>query len=172
MSAERKDRRNGSILAPRVRLIDAEGNQVGVVDTHDAMARAEEAGLELVEISPNADPPVCKIMDYGKFVYQKDKQQQAARKKQKQVQIKEVKFRPSTDENDFQTKLRNAIRFLEEGNKVKLTIRYRGREMAHQDRGFDLIDRITTELGELAQVEQTPRREGRQTTMVVTPRKR
>lgn len=136
------------------------------------MARAEEAGLELVEISPNADPPVCKIMDYGKFVYQKDKQQQAARKKQKQVQIKEVKFRPSTDENDFQTKLRNAIRFLEEGNKVKLTIRYRGREMAHQDRGFDLIDRITTELGELAQVEQTPRREGRQTTMVVTPRKR
>ncbi len=155
-----------------MRLIDAEGNQVGVVDTHDAMARAEEAGLELVEISPNADPPVCKIMDYGKFVYQKDKQQQAARKKQKQVQIKEVKFRPSTDENDFQTKLRNAIRFLEEGNKVKLTIRYRGREMAHQDRGFDLIDRITTELGELAQVEQTPRREGRQTTMVVTPRKR
>lgn len=145
---------------------------MGVVDTHDAMARAEEAGLELVEISPNADPPVCKIMDYGKFVYQKDKQQQAARKKQKQVQIKEVKFRPSTDENDFQTKLRNAIRFLEEGNKVKLTIRYRGREMAHQDRGFDLIDRITTELGELAQVEQTPRREGRQTTMVVTPRKR
>lgn len=135
------------------------------------MARAEEAGLELVEISPNADPPVCKIMDYGKFLYQKDKQQQAARKKQKQVQIKEVKFRPSTDENDFKTKLRNAIRFLEEGNKVKLTIRYRGREMAHQDRGFELIERITTELGELAQVEQTPRREGRQTTMVITPRK-
>ncbi|HEU0198355.1 MAG TPA: translation initiation factor IF-3 [Nevskiaceae bacterium] len=172
MSAERKDRRNSSITVPRVRVIGSDGSQIGIMLTRDAQAKAEEEGLELVEISPNADPPVCKIMDYGKFIYQRDKQQQAARKKQKQVQIKEVKFRPSTDEADFQTKLRNATRFLEEGNKVKVTIRYRGREMRHQDRGFELIDRIKAALDELAQIEQMPRLEGRQAVMVVTPRKR
>lgn len=154
-----------------MRVIAADGTQIGIMLTRDALAKAEEDGLELVEISPNADPPVCKIMDYGKYIYQRDKQQQAARKKQKQVQLKEVKFRPSTDEADFRTKLRNAMRFLEDGDKVKVTIRYRGREMRHRDRGFELIDRIKAELDELAQVEQEPRLEGRQAVMVMTPRK-
>lgn len=141
------------------------------MQTSDALAKAQEEGLELVEISPNADPPVCKIMDYGKYLYQKDKQQQAARKKQKQVQLKEVKFRPSTDDADFRTKLRKATGFLEEGNKLKITIRFRGREMRHQERGIELIDRIKAELDELAQVEQMPRMEGRQAVMVMSPRK-
>ncbi|MDN5873912.1 MAG: translation initiation factor IF-3 [Sinobacteraceae bacterium] len=156
---------------PRVRLIAADGAQVGIMQTSDALAKAQEEGLELVEISPNADPPVCKIMDYGKYLYQKDKQQQAARKKQKQVQLKEVKFRPSTDDADFRTKLRKATGFLEEGNKLKITIRFRGREMRHQERGIELIDRIKAELDELAQVEQMPRMEGRQAVMVMSPRK-
>jgi translation initiation factor IF-3 len=139
--------------------------------TRDAIAKAETEGLDLVEVSPNADPPVCKIMDYGKFVYQKDKAQQAARKKQKQIQVKEVKFRPTTEEADYQTKLRALLRFLEEGDKVKITLRYKGREMAHQELGFQLIDRIKADLEEVALIEQSPKMEGRQAIMVMSPRK-
>ncbi len=139
--------------------------------TRDALAKAEELGLDLVEVSPNADPPVCKIMDYGKYVFQKDKAQQAARRKQKQVQIKEVKFRPGTDVGDYQVKLRNLQRFIEEGDKAKITVRFRGREMAHQELGRDLLERIRADLDEIGQVEQFPKMEGRQMVMVVTPRK-
>lgn len=134
------------------------------------MAVAE--GLELVEISPNAEPPVCKIMDYGKFLYQKDKQQQAARKKQKQIQIKEMKFRPGTEEADYNTKLRQIRSFLEEGDKVKINLRYKGREMAHQEIGLQMIERIKSDLIELAVVEQHPRMEGRQAVMVMGPKKK
>lgn len=140
--------------------------------TRDAIARAESEGLDLVEVSPNADPPVCKIMDYGKYIYQKDKSQQAARKKQKQIQVKEVKFRPTTEEADYQTKLRALHRFLEEGDKIKITLRYKGREMAHQELGFQLIDRIKADLDEVALIEQSPKMEGRQAVMVMSPRKR
>ncbi len=139
--------------------------------TRDAIAKAESEGLDLVEVSPNADPPVCKIMDYGKYIYQKDKSQQAARKKQKQIQVKEVKFRPTTEEADYQTKLRALMRFLEEGDKVKITLRYKGREMAHQELGFQLIDRIKADLEQVALVEQSPKMEGRQAIMVMSPRK-
>ncbi len=139
--------------------------------TRDAVAKAEGEGLDLVEVSPNADPPVCKIMDYGKYIYQKDKSQQAARKKQKQIQVKEVKFRPTTEEADYQTKLRALMRFLDEGDKVKITLRYKGREMAHQELGFQLIDRIKADLEQVALIEQSPKMEGRQAIMVMSPRK-
>ncbi|MBL6752556.1 MAG: translation initiation factor IF-3 [Nevskia sp.] len=172
ISAERQDRRNEEISVPRVRVIGADGSQVGIMLTRDAIAKAEADGLDLVEVSPNADPPVCKIMDYGKFIYQKDKAQQAARKKQKQIQVKEVKFRPTTEEADYQTKLRALVRFLEEGDKIKITLRYKGREMAHQELGFQLIDRIKTDLEQFASIEQAPKLEGRQTIMVMSPRKR
>jgi len=171
ISAERQDRRNEEINVPRVRVIGSDGSQVGIMLTRDAIAKAEGEGLELVEVSPNADPPVCKIMDYGKFVYQKDKQQQAARKKQKQIQVKEVKFRPTTEEADYQTKLRSLMRFLEEGDKVKITLRFKGRELAHQELGFELIERIKTDLDPFAQVEQFPKLEGKQAIMVMGPRK-
>ncbi len=131
-----------------------------------------EAGLDLVEVSPNADPPVCKIMDHGKFVYQKDKATQAARRKQKQTQVKEVKFRPTTEDADFSTKIRALIRFLEDGDKVKITVRYKGRELAHQELGMALIDRVRAELDALAQVEQMPKLEGKQAIMVMAPRRR
>jgi translation initiation factor IF-3 len=172
ISSEREDRRNEQITAPKVRVIGADGAQVGIILTRDAIAQAEQAGLDLVEVSPNADPPVCKIMDYGKFIYQKDKALQAARRKQKQIQVKEVKFRPSTEEADYQTKLRALSRFLEEGDKIKITVRYKGREMAHQELGMQLIERIRGDLDSLAQLEQSPKLEGRQTIMVMSPRKR
>lgn len=172
ISTERQDRRNEEITVPRVRVIDADGSQVGVLPTREALTRAEEAGLDLVEVSPNADPPVCKIMDYGKFIYQKDKQLQVARKKQKQIQVKEVKFRPTTEEADFQTKLRALQRFLEEGDKIKITVRYKGRELAHQELGMQLIDRLRKELDEIGQVEQHPKLEGKQTIMIMAPRRR
>ena len=138
----------------------------------EALAKAEAAGLDLVEISPNAEPPVCKIMDYGKYLYQKDKALQAARKKQKQIQVKEVKFRPTTEEADYQTKLRNLTRFLDEGDKIKVTVRYRGREMQHQELGLKLLERVRDELDPLAVVEQMPRLEMRQMVMVMSPKKR
>lgn len=140
--------------------------------TRDALAKAMEAELDLVEVSPNADPPVCKIMDYGKYIYQKDKAQQAARKKQKQVQVKEIKFRPNTDDGDYQTKMRALKGFLEEGDKVKVTVRFRGREMAHAELGRNLLERVRDELQELGQVEQFPKLEGRQMVMVISPKKR
>ncbi|MBX6420433.1 MAG: translation initiation factor IF-3 [Sinobacteraceae bacterium] len=172
MSAERQDRRNEEITVPRVRVIAADGTQIGIMLTRDAIARAEAEGLDLVEVSPNAEPPVCKIMDYGKFVYQRDKAQQAARKKQRQIQVKEIKFRPTTEEADYQTKLRALMRFLEEGDKIKVTLRYKGRELAHQELGFQLIDRIKSDLEGLAQIEQAPKLEGRQAVMVMAPKKR
>jgi len=140
--------------------------------TRDAIAKAESEGLDLVEVSPNAEPPVCKIMDYGKYLYAKDKAAHAAKRKQKQIQVKEVKFRPTTEEGDYQTKLRNITRFLEEGDKVKVTIRFRGREMAHAELGMEVMTRLKTELDALAMVEQHPKMEGRQSVMVIAPRKR
>lgn len=140
--------------------------------TRDAIARAEELGMDLVEVSPNADPPVCKIMDYGKYIYQKDKAQHAAKKKQKQIQVKEIKFRPGTEAADYETKMRSAMRFIEEGDKVKVTVRYRGREMAHQDLGMQLMDRVRGDLDAIAVVEQYPKMEGRQAVMVLSGKKR
>ena len=144
---------------------------MGVVSTEDAMAQAEEEGLDLVEIDGNADPPVCRAMDYGKFKFEQSKKQQAARKKQKQIQVKEVKLRPGTDEGDFQVKLRNLRRFLEDGDKAKVTIRFRGREMAHQELGKRLLDRVEQELEDAAVVDQRPRIEGRLMVMMMSPRK-
>ena len=154
-----------------MRLIDAEGNQVGVVSRYDALRMAEEAELDLVEISPQAVPPVCKIMNYGKFRYQQQKKANEAKKNQKVIEVKEVKFRPGTEEADYQVKLRNVIRFLEDGDKVKITLRFRGREMAHQNIGMLVYDRIEKELGEQITVEQRPKLEGRQMVMVISPRK-
>ncbi|WP_366515707.1 translation initiation factor IF-3 [Solimonas marina] len=172
MASEREDRRNHQINVPRIRLIAEDGGQIGVMLTRDALAKAEEAGLDLVEVSPNADPPVCKIMDYGKYLYQKDKAAHAAKKKQKQIQVKEIKFRPTTETGDYQTKFRSITRFLEEGDKVKIVVRFRGREMAHQELGAQIMERLKAELGELAVVEQHPRMEGRQAVMVMSPRKK
>ena len=155
-----------------VRLNGADGEQLGVVSAREALEMAEKAGLDLVEISPNAQPPVCRIMDYGKFLYEKSKAAKEQKKKQKQIQVKEVKFRPGTDEGDYQVKLRNLTRFLEEGNKTKITLRYRGREMVHQKLGLDVLNRIKADLEDLAVVESFPKVEGRQAVMVLAPRKR
>ena len=135
-----------------------------------AIVMAEDAGLDLVEISPNANPPVCKIMDFGKFKYEQQKRESEARKKQKIIEIKEVKFRPNTDTNDYEVKMRNVFKFLENGDKVKVTLRFRGREMAHQDLGMEMMKRVEADLEELAQVEQYPKMEGRQMIMVLAPR--
>ncbi len=145
---------------------------MGVVSIAEALETAATAGVDLVEISPNAEPPVCRLMDYGKFLYEKSKASKEQRKKQKQIQVKEVKFRPGTDDGDYQVKLRNLVRFLEEGNKAKITLRFRGREMAHQDLGFDLLNRIKADLDELAVVEAFPKMEGRQAVMVLAPKKK
>lgn len=154
-----------------MRLVDQDGEQVGVVGIEDALQRASDAGQDLVEVAPNADPPVCRIMDYGKHVFERQKSQQQSKKKQKQIQVKEVKFRPGTDEGDYQTKMRNLKRFLDDGDKIKVTLRFRGREMAHQEIGMRLLDRVRDELEELATVEQRPKMEGRQLIMVMAPRK-
>ncbi|MBS1155450.1 MAG: translation initiation factor [Proteobacteria bacterium] len=149
-----------------------EGEQLGIVSLYEALRQAEEAEVDLVEIAPTAQPPVCRLMDYGKFKYQNSKKLHAAKLKQKQIQIKEVKFRPGTDENDYQIKLRNVIRFLEEGDKAKITLRFRGREMAHQEIGMAQLKRIEADLGELAVVEQFPKLEGRQMVMMLAPKKK
>jgi translation initiation factor IF-3 len=162
---------NEQITAPQVRLIDAEGEQAGIVSIEEALQSAGEAGLDLVEVSPNADPPVCRVMDYGKFKFEQSKKLQSARKKQKQIQVKEIKFRPGTDEGDYRVKLRNLIRFLSDGDKAKVTLRFRGREMAHQELGRQLLERVEKDLEEYGAVEQWPRMEGRQMVMVFTPKK-
>jgi translation initiation factor IF-3 len=154
-----------------VRLIGAGGEQVGVVSIAAANKMAEEAELDLVEIAPTANPPVCRIMDFGKFKYRESKRQHEAKLKQKQIVVKEVKFRPGTDEGDYKIKLRNLLRFLEEGDKVKVTLRFRGREMAHQEFGVRLLERIRGELEPHAVVEQFPKMEGRQLVMVMSPKK-
>lgn len=161
---------NEEIDVPEVRLIDAEGEQAGIVSLADALSAAQAAILDLVEISPDAEPPVCKIMDYGKKLFEVKKQQAAQRKKQKQTQVKEMKFRPGTDVGDYEIKLRNLIRFLENGDKAKVTLRFRGREMAHQELGMEMLKRIEVDLVELGAVEQYPKMEGRQLTMVIAPR--
>lgn len=161
---------NEEIDVPEIRLIDAEGEQAGIVSLADALSAAQAATLDLVEISPDAEPPVCKIMDYGKKLFEVKKQQAAQRKKQKQTQVKEMKFRPGTDVGDYEIKLRNLTRFLENGDKAKVTLRFRGREMAHQELGMEMLKRIELDLEELGAVEQYPKMEGRQLTMVIAPR--
>jgi translation initiation factor IF-3 len=166
-------RLNEMITAPEVRLIGVEGEAIGIVSLQEALNEAEKAGVDLVEISPTAKPPVCRVMDYGKFLYEKSKEQKEQRKKQKQIQVKEIKFRPGTDEGDYQVKLRNLRRFLEGGDKAKVTIRFRGREMAHQEFGTELLTRVKNDLQDIAQVEFFPSRvEGRQMIMVLAPIKR
>ncbi|GIX21427.1 MAG: translation initiation factor IF-3 [Gammaproteobacteria bacterium] len=168
--AELKQHRiNRQISVPQVRLIDKDGNQVGVVSLEDALARAEAEELDLVELVPTAKPPVCRIMDYGKYRFEQSKKASLARKKQKQVQIKEVKFRPGTDEGDYRVKLRNLIRFLQEGDKAKVTMRFRGREITHRELGLVFLQRVQRDLAEYAVVEQQPQMEGRQMVMVLAP---
>ena len=162
---------NEHIEAQEVRLIDAEGEQVGIVAIAEARKAAEQASLDLVQIT-DSDPVVCKIMDYGKHLFEAKKKKAASKKKQKQTQVKEMKFRPGTEEGDYQVKLRNLIRFLEHGDKAKVTLRYRGREMAHQEIGMELMKRIEADLEELGVVEQFPKMEGRQLTMVIAPKKK
>ena len=161
---------NTDIRVPEVRLIDADGSNVGVVSISDALSRAEAAGLDLVEIVPNSDPPVCKILDFGKFKYEEQKRKNEARKKQKVIEVKEIKMRPGIDEHDYQVKMKAIHRFLEEGDKVKVTLRFRGREMAHQEIGAKVLERVQVDLNMLAKVEAFPRMEGRQMTMVFAPR--
>ncbi len=153
-----------------VRVVDANGEMVGVVSVEEAVKMAYDAGLDLVEVSPNADPPVCKILDYGKFKYEKQKKQHDARKKQKTIDVKEIKMRPSIDVHDYDVKMRNVRRFLGDGDKVKITIRFRGREMAHQELGMQMLDRVREELAEMTKVEQFPKLEGRMMTMVIAPK--
>lgn len=172
IAQDRKHRINGEIRVPEVRLTGVDGAQIGIVRTAEALRMAEDADVDLVEVAPNATPPVCRLMDYGKFRYQEQKKAQEAKAKQKIVQVKEVKFRPATDENDFQTKLRNLVRFINDGDKAKVTLRFRGREMAHQHFGMELMERIRTELADVAQVESQPKLEGRQMIMVLAPKKK
>lgn len=159
------------IRVPEVRLIGKDGEQIGILATEEARERAENVGLDLVEISPNAQPPVCRLMDYGKFKYEDSKRKQAAKKKQKVITVKEIKFRPGTDIGDYTVKLGKLTNFLENGDKIKATMRFRGREMAHQELGMDLLKRVEQDLSELAVVEQYPKMEGRQMVMVMAPRK-
>ncbi|RIK98449.1 MAG: translation initiation factor IF-3 [Proteobacteria bacterium] len=161
---------NDAIRSLQVQLIDAAGTNVGAVETIEAIRMANEAGLDLVEIAPNSSPPVCKIMDYGKYKFSAQKKAAEARKKQKTVEIKEIKLRPMIDDHDYDVKMRSMKRFFEEGDKVKITLRYRGREMAHQEIGTKLLDRVKSEVADLAKVEQDARFEGRQVVMVLAPR--
>jgi len=161
---------NDAIRAREVRLIDEAGQNVGVVSKLDAMERATQAGLDLVEISPDAQPPVCKILDYGKFKYQEQKKAAEARKNQKIVEIKEIKMRPGIDDHDYDVKMRSMQRFFEEGDKVKVTLRFRGREMAHQHLGMEVLKRVKTDTEQLAKVESEPRLEGKQMVMVLAPK--
>jgi translation initiation factor IF-3 len=161
---------NKEIDARTIRLVGAEGEMIGVVSLREGLIMAEEAGLDLVEVSPNADPPVCKILDFGKFKYESQKKKAEARKKQRVIEVKEVKLRPNIDDNDYNVKMRNMRKFLEEGDKVKVTLRFRGRELAHQELGFKVLERVRTDLDETGKVEQLPKMEGRQMVMVIAPR--
>jgi translation initiation factor IF-3 len=172
IAAPKRNRVNREITTLEIRLIGADGNQVGVVRTREALEMAEEAALDLVEIQPTAEPPVCRLMDYGRFRFDQKKKLNEAKKKQKQVQIKEIKFRPGTDEGDYQVKLRNLTRFLNEGDKAKVTMRFRGREHAHRELGLELLKRVEGDLAEISIVEQQPQMEGRQMIMVLSPKKK
>jgi len=161
---------NDEIIADSIRLIDADGEQVGLVSINEGLEMAEESGLDLVEVSPNASPPVCKILDYGKYKYEAQKKANEARKKQKTIDVKEIKMRPGIEEHDYQVKMRSVRKFLDHGDKVKMTIRFRGREMAHQDLGMRVLDRVRDDLEESVKIEQFPKTEGRLMTMVVAPK--
>ena len=161
---------NEEIGVIRVRLVDQRGQMVGVVARNEALDMAANAGLDLVEIAPNADPPVCKILDFGKYKYEEQKKKNEARKKQKIIEVKEIKLRPGIDDHDYEVKRRSMVKFIEEGDKVKVTMRFRGRELAHQELGMDVLIRVRDDLDEIAKVEQMPRMEGRQMTMVVSPK--
>ena len=170
--ATKRVRRNREITATEVRLIDAEGEQAGILKLEDALAKAQEATLDLVEVSPNAEPPVCRIMDFGKYLFEQKKKTQQGKTKTKQVQVKEIKFRPGTDIGDYNIKLKKLIQFLSEGDRAKITLRYRGREMAHQELGVALLKRVEKDLEDYGTVEQFPKMEGRQLVMVLTPKKK
>jgi translation initiation factor IF-3 len=172
IAASKRVRRNEEIDASEVRVIDSAGEQRGVMPLPDALEIAKEEGLDLVEVSPNVEPPVCRIMDFGKFLFEQNKKSQSAKRKQKQVHVKEIKFRPGTDEGDYQIKLRKLTEFLEIGDKTKVTLRFRGREMAHKELGAKLLSRVRDDLEELAVVEQMPQLEGRQMIMVLAPKKK
>ncbi len=162
---------NRFIEAETIRLVDHEGEMVGVVSLEHGFNLADEVGLDLVEVSPNADPPVCKLLDYGKFKYEAQKKANEARKRQKTIDVKEIKMRPTIDVHDYEVKMRSIVRFIDEGDKVKVTMRFRGREMVHQDLGIKVLDRVRDDLGDLAKIEQFPKLEGRQMTMVMAPTK-
>lgn len=172
IATDKSHRINREITAPEVRLTGVDGEQLGIVKLFDALKLSEEQEVDLVEIAPTAQPPVCRLMDYGKFKYQEQKKAHEAKLKQKVIQVKEVKFRPGTDDGDYGVKLRNLIRFLEEGDKTKITLRFRGREMAHQEIGMRMLERLKTDLEEYGQVEQMPKMEGRQMIMVLGPKKK
>ena len=172
ITQDKEVRINEEIVAPKVRLIGSDGEAIGIVEIEKALAMAQEQEIDLVEIAPTAKPPVCRMMDYGKFKYNEQKKRHEAKLKQKQIQVKEIKFRPGTDEGDYQIKLRNLIRFLSDGDKAKVTLRFRGREMAHQEFGVKLLERVRTDLEPYGVVEQFPRMEGRQMVMVVAPIKK
>ena len=172
IATDKPNRINGEITAPEVRLIGVDGEQLGIIKLAEAVRLSEQNDVDLVEIAPNAQPPVCRLMDYGKFKYQEQKRQHEAKLKQKIVQVKEVKFRPGTDEGDYQVKLRNLRRFLEEGDKAKVTLRFRGREMAHQELGMRVLERVRDDLLEISAVEAMPKLEGRQMVMVLAPKKK
>lgn len=172
IAAPKRAKRNEEIDAREVRVIDAEGEQAGVMPISEALELAKGISLDLVEVSPNADPPVCRIMDFGKFVFEQNKKAQSAKRKQKQVHVKEIKFRPGTDEGDYGVKLRKLTEFLENGDKAKVTLRFRGREMAHQELGAQLLARVRDDLAEIGTVEQMPQLEGRQMIMIIGPKKK
>ena len=162
---------NELIEVETIRLVDHNGEMVGVVPRQQGLDLADEVGLDLVEVSPNADPPVCKLLDYGKFKYEAQKKANEARKRQKTIDVKEIKMRPTIDDHDYQTKMRSIVRFIGDGDKVKVTMRFRGREMVHQDLGMKVLDRVRDDLGDSAKIEQFPKVEGRQMTMVMAPTK-
>ncbi|ARU30797.1 translation initiation factor IF-3 [Sulfuriferula sp. AH1] len=172
MAQDKETRINGEITGSEIRLIGVDGEPLGIFTAAQALKMAEEAEVDLVEIAPQAKPPVCRLMDYGKFKYQQSKRQHEAKLKQKQIQVKEIKFRPGTDEGDYQIKLRNLIKFLEEGDKAKVTLRFRGREMAHQEIGLAQLKRVEADLAEHAVVEQFPKMEGRQMVMMLAPKRK
>lgn len=172
IALERSQRINGEITAPQVRLVGENAEQLGIVTVAEALRLAEERSVDLVEIAPTAEPPVCKLMDFGKFRYREQKKAHEAKLKQKQIQVKEIKFRPGTDEGDYKIKLGKLIQFLEDGDKCKVTLRFRGREMAHQEFGVRLLERVRADLQEVGLVEQFPKLEGRQMVMVLAPKKK
>ncbi|MFL2933437.1 MAG: translation initiation factor IF-3 [Thalassobaculaceae bacterium] len=161
---------NADILNEEIRCIAPDGEQLGVMKTEDAIAEADSHGLDLVEVSPNADPPVCKILDYGKFKFEAQKKRNEAKKKQKVIEVKEIKLRPNIDEHDYQVKMRSVQKFLDEGDKVKVTLRFRGREMAHQELGVNVLNRVREDTDEVAKIEAFPKLEGRQMIMVIAPK--